>query len=161
MKNKCRKFKCKDEIIYRKKQHLGRDDTKYTWHFGIVAFETDTLIELVGGITISSFSNDILPYEGNGYLVGTTDNPNEEVKLEKGDWIMVGNLKDSLMPEDWHPREFNKANTDNIETFNNSICEFQRWSCAVKFSDFNPWDMEETKKHIFYVKEGRIIKCNE
>lgn len=120
--------------------------------------EKEQHITLAYGDGIVMTDRDVIPYEGNESLLGTTDEPEEEIELMEGEWIMVGNLINSLLPEEWMLRAYWRVNTDNIETFNNSSCEFQHWPCAIKFSNFNPNDMEETRKHILCVKNGKIVR---
>ena len=151
------KFKCKDEVIYRFKGGPGLGEPE-PWIYGIFSHYKKEGDIVINGNCYQRRIMDILPYEGNEELVGKTDEPDEEVKLKEGEWLMVGNLINSSLPEEWMLREYCRMNTDNIETFNNSSCEFQHWPCAIKFSNFNPNDMEETRKHILCVKKGKIIR---
>lgn len=36
-----------------------------------------------------------------------------------------------------------------------------QYSFFVRFSDFNPYDMEETRKHILCVRDGKIVRYKE
>lgn len=108
---------------------------------------------------VTAWDKDILPYEGNEHLVGTTDEPEEEIKLEEGEWVMYafGGLV-SIYPLDYMLGEFIKINEgDNTITIQDSNA-VRGSSKFIKFSYFNPSDMEETKKHILCVKNGRIVK---
>ena len=101
--------------------------------------------------------DNILPYEGNEHLVGTTDEPEERIQVKYWEWIMAlsGCLeKPSNEPSDWYLEQFNHiSGEENIETKRGChYCYF------IRFSDFNPNDMEETKKHILCVKNGKIVR---
>ena len=113
----------------------------------------------VGYIPVSD--RDILPYEGNEHLVGTTnEQPYEEVKLEKGEHLYVFNDKRDF-PNNLSFSRFYYATKGSIKTFNGINAIHACWNFAIRFSDFNPNDMEETKKHILTVKNGKIIRYKE
>lgn len=108
-----------------------------------------------------SSDENILPYEGNEELVGTTDSPEEEVRLEIGEIIIAIDKED-------YECGFSDGVIGKTIKFKNKLFERNgKWgfsvpggchSLAIRFSDFNPDDMEETKKHILCVKNGKIIK---
>lgn len=79
MENK-KQFKPYDRVIYRLNY-----SSPTTWHCGIFSDynERKTHITLCSGFTFFLDKYDILPYEGNEHLVGTTGEPEEEIKLEK------------------------------------------------------------------------------
>lgn len=60
---------------------------------------------------------DILPYEGNEELIGTTDEPDGEVRLGKGEWVMcaVGVYNDA---SDWVLRQFDQTREKTFLTVN-------------------------------------------
>ena len=100
---------------------------------------------------------DILPYESNEHLVGTTNEPEERIQVKYWEWIMAlsGCLeKPSNEPSDWYLEQFNHiSGEENIETKRGChYCYF------IRFSDFNPNDMEATKAKILCVKNGKIIR---
>lgn len=107
--------------------------------------------------------NDILPYEGNEHLVGTTDEPEEEIKLEEGEWVMVSD-ENSLFPCNWELRYFGYTDETRFRAYYTELQIATRssrtikWKYAIRFSDFNPYDMEETKKHILYIKNGKVVR---
>ena len=106
----------------------------------------------------------ILPYEGNEHLVGTTDSSDEEVRLEEGEWVAYYDEDDKEFKH-WKIGAFKEFVTDpqgggffEINTYPKSEhCNFVNQK-IVRFSDFNPNDMEETKKHILCVKNGKVIR---
>ena len=96
---------------------------------------------------------DILPYEGNEHLVGTTTNePEEEVTLEEGEYLFV--INDIVETPTW----WNLIHLDFVNRYAFFDVEGGKWYYAIRFSDFNPNDMEETKKHILCVKNGKVVK---
>ena len=149
-------FKCKDEVIYRFKGGPGLGLPE-PWIYGIFShYKKDGSI-VVNGNCYQETVMDILPYEGNEHLVGTTDEPEEEVKLEKGEYVFVCDRVSSFA-EEWILRIFDGCWSGIIYAFNNVMPSLAGWKYAIRFKDFNPNDMEETKKHILCVKGGKIVK---
>lgn len=97
----------------------------------------------------------IIPYEDNWHLVGTTDESDEEVKLEKGEWLMVSDYL-NILPYGWILRRFMDIRNSFLALASDD--KPYRWNYAIRFSDFNPNDIEETKKHILCVKNGKVVK---
>ena len=97
---------------------------------------------------------NILPYEGNEHLVGTTDSPDEEVRLEEGEWILPADIiRVYEKVVNCIIRQFDYAEGDLFKCKNSSA-----WALAIRLKDFNPSDMEETRKHILCVKNGKIVR---
>ena len=102
--------------------------------------------------------NDILPYEGNEHLVGSQDSPDEEVRLEEGEWIIANDRE--------YPLEIGHGALGRcIRVEWNGFVECSayerngiKYNYAIRLKDFNPNDMEETKKHILCVKNGKIVR---
>ncbi|MCH5237006.1 MAG: hypothetical protein J1E95_04330 [Muribaculaceae bacterium] len=147
-----KKFKCKDEVIFQNKVHFG--DEKLIWNYGIVNYEDEGYVYLVGGLYINKKLFKILPYEGNEHLVGTTDEPDEEIRLEEGEWIIpadiIGvyeNVVNCLI------RQFDYVDGGLFKCKNSTV-----WHFAIPFKEFDPSNMEETKKHILCVKNGKIVR---
>lgn len=151
MENKIKEFKAFDKIIWRAKD-FG-DDNDRTWRCALYSHSKENYIFTTESLMLNKNNIDILPYEGNEHLVGTTDDPNEEVKLEKGELIITfDSINDFSFGCFGAIREFSGYELDKFKS--NGVY----WCLAIKFSDFNPNDMEETKKHILCVKNGKIIK---
>ena len=149
-----KKFKCKDEVIFRRKISFG-NGTLYTWDYGVVTYEDKGIIHLVGGIYVSYREYDILPYEGNEHLVGTPDSPygeRMEVELEEGEIIFASNDRNMLYDCIGVLERFKEVSGNKFVSYN-----YDKYDFAIRFSDFNPKDMEETEKHILCVKNGRIV----
>lgn len=104
---------------------------------------------LVSGRIIEE--HNILPYEGNEHLVGTSYSPDEEVQLEEDELIIVFDDRERLLDNSC-VRKFRGVLNSVFET------NAAYWNYAIRFSDFNPDDMEETKKHILCVKDGKIVR---
>lgn len=109
-------------------------------------------------LTGTSYDNDILPYEGNEHLVGKVDEPEEEVKLKKGECVIYFDESQDLDRFDLFLSRFEGVTGSQIVVSTKFPTE---WHYAIRFSDFNPDDMEETRKHILCVKDGKIIRYKE
>ena len=142
-----KKFKAFDKVIVRDKDIFLKWTCDFYSHYDndIKHHVTSTMTKLQ--------DDDILPYEGNEHLVGTTDSPDEEVRLEEGDWVMASNVI-TRTPVHWILEQYDTIQEENsIETKREL-----RYRYAIRFKDFDPSNMEETKKHILCVKNGRIIR---
>lgn len=143
-----KKFKCKDEVIYR------RNYEEDEWTYGIFSHYHDNFRNaVVNGVYITLDSWDILPYEGNEHLVGTDQNTDEEVRLEEGEYLMGCCEIELEHPQYWNIGKYVK--NLHKDCF---LTDCGSYIYAVKFSDFNPSNMEETKKHILCVRNGKIVK---
>lgn len=114
-------------------------------------------IVFAGGHAYNIDTFDILPFEGNQYLVGTSDVPEEEVVLKQGDIVIVFDDFDSFYFNgrfDGTLSTFNHCSKTDIITSDNTP-----WRYCIPFSKFNPKDMEETKKHILCVENNRLIRA--
>ena len=148
MENKHKQFKPFDRVLVREGKKWPWRATFYS-HYNSITYHHYT--------TSGAPINDILPYEGNEHLVGTADDPEEEVKLERGKCVFVCDWVSSLM-EEWSLRKFDGCKNDKIYAFHTASCQLAGWKYAIRFADFNPDDMEETKKHILCVKNGKIMR---
>ena len=145
-----KKFKPFDRVLVREGKQWPWRATFYS-HYNPITYHHYT--------TSGAPINEILPYEGNEHLVGTSDEPDEEVRLEEGEWVMYafGGLV-SIYPLDYKLGKFIKINEgDNTITIQDSDA-VRGSSKFIKFSDFNPNDMEETSGHILCVKNGKIVR---
>ena len=142
MENKHKQFNAYDKV-------LVRESKKWPWrasfysHYNPISYHHYT--------TSGAPINEVLPYEGNEHLLGTTDEPEAEILLEKGEWIFVASEV-----YDW-AQKWSLIELDCIK--HEQFCTgLVGWSYAVKYSNFNPYDMEETRKHILCIKNGKIIR---
>lgn len=99
--------------------------------------------------------SDILPYEGNESLLGTTDEPEEEVQLEEGELLVYFEKIKYLEEFDLFLARFDGTTDTLIRVKTECV---KKWEFAIRFSDFNPDDMEETMKHILCVKNGKVVR---
>lgn len=145
METKHKIFKPFDEVLVR--DHDGR------WYCALYSFFMDKY-HVTSHINVDK-DEDIIPYEGNEYLVGTNNEPEEEIKLEEGEVAVFCDVL-NFLSEFTGISKFKHTNPSSFKTINGNV-----WTYAIKFSDFNPENMEETKKHILCVRNGRIIRYKE
>lgn len=145
MENK-RKFKPFDKVLARDLYVDGG-----AWIADLYSHYSDEFHYCLGVSEVSDL--DILPYEGNEYLLGTTNEPDKEVKLKKGELGFATNLiSDDAM--EWDFISFSHIS---------GLCNILNRDCKsylyfVPFFNFYPNNMEETRKHILCVKNGKIIR---
>ncbi|MCH5234487.1 MAG: hypothetical protein J1E16_04275 [Muribaculaceae bacterium] len=144
-----KKFKPFDRIIYKEKLFNG-----CRWHCAFFSDynESNGCVNFADGKPYHFTNIDILPYEGNEHLVGTTDSPDEEVRLEEGELIIVFDDYQRLFDNISCVRKFIRVLNTVFET------NAANWNFAIRFEDFDPSNMEETRKHILCVKNGKIIR---
>lgn len=120
--------------------------------------EKEQHITLAYGDGLRIEDADILPYEGHEDLLGTTQEPEEEIELEEGEWIIgiqLYDLNDFLEGKIYGCMSPFQGFGNRFELSGIST------SYAIRFSDFNPADMEETRRHILCIKNGKIIRYKE
>lgn len=146
------KFKCKDEVIFREKDI----NKKKCWTYSVVSHENEHNIFLSGYIALPKAHYDVLPYEGNEDLVGTTDEPiiEEEVYLKEGELVFGFDEVEMLDDFNMSFGKFTRSNIDDISL----DCGY--FDYCIPFSKFNPDDLEATKKEILTVKNGKLVKAN-
>lgn len=139
-----KKFKSFDKILVRDQEEVWQPDLYGFWDKCRDRHQTMMNNSIV--------DEDILPFEGNEHLVGTTDEPEEEIRLEEGEWCMFApGTYDNA--RDWFLRQFVQIRETVFVVVGGGY-----WSFAIRFKDFDPNNMEETKKHILCVKDGRIVR---
>lgn len=140
-----KKFKPFDKVLVRDHEEVWQPDFYCFWDKCRDRHQTmnDALVT----------DDDLLPYEGNEHLVGTTDKPDEEeVRLEEGEYCFFCDNVDQSA-EIWIFDKFKSIRRKGFGLYSGLDS-----ALAVRFSDFNPNDMEETRKHILCVKDGKIIR---
>lgn len=145
-------FKPYDRVLVRK---MDIDD--YHWFVDLYShYSTLEKHCCVGATEIND--SDILPYEGNEHLLGTDFEPEERVELKEGEWVMVSH-EPNVSQYKWSLRRV-AAIHESTECF--IVCDQDntpfRWKYVIRFSDFNPNDMEATKAKILCVRNGRIVR---
>ena len=90
MENKHKQFKPCDRI-------LTRDPEKGIWLPDFYAFfEEEGEVHATMMRDVSTDDDNILPFEGNEHLVGTTDEPEEEIGLKKGEFVITSDSLERL-----------------------------------------------------------------
>lgn len=148
MENKHKQFKPFDKV-------LVRQQTNYEWECDLYSHYNATYNThvTIGYDDVESYN--IIPYEGNEHLIGIIEEP--EIKLKRGEWVYVCDRVTSLI-EEWKLRSFDGCRSGSIYAFNNISASLNSWLYVIRFSDFNPYDMEETRKHILCVKNGKVVR---
>lgn len=154
-----KKFEPFERIILKRKNDIG-----YTklWTCAEFSHYDELWVAVVGGNEYDLNMYDVLPFEGNEHLVGTSDMPEEEVELKEGDIIITfDNLRDIDMPFEVSINQFKHLNESSIHVcIKDYETEFIAYSnFCIPFSQFNPNDMEETRKHILCVKNGKLVRA--
>lgn len=148
MENKHKQFKPFDKVLTRLSNDVWEADFYSHW---------DAEEEAHNAIAYGKIPDeDIIPFEGNEHLIGTTEEPEEEIKLEEGEWIMVRDGNEFANPSGFGLVEFLDVSCGRIVDVEGYYYDF-----AVCFKDFDPNDMEETKKHILCVKNGKVVRYKE
>lgn len=153
MENKHKQFKPFDRVLVRDINPYWSCDLYSHYNSDAGTHETSVLRRVE--------DKDILPYEGNEHLVGTTDEPEEEIKLEEGEWL-IANDRVYLL-------EIGYGSLGKyIEVKGNIFVECSpfggngiKYDYAIRLKDFNPEDMEETSRHILCVKNGKVVRFHE
>lgn len=145
-----KKFKPYERVLVRDGQDQWQIDFYSHW-----SKEKEQHITLAYGSGLELTDRDVLPYEGNENLLGTTHEPEEEIKLEVEEWLLCGDTPSDI-PTYWTLTQFLKTLKAKFFCVNS-----YRWAFAIRFVDFNPDDMEETMKHILCVRNGKIVRYKE
>ena len=98
--------------------------------------------------------DDIILYIGNEHLAGIFGEPEEEITLAKGEYIAVSDRLDRLEQGFGTIRKFVNTTKESI------VSTSESWVYCIPFSKFNPNNLEETKKWILKVKDGKLVKVN-
>lgn len=99
---------------------------------------------------------DIIPYEGCEYLLGTSNNPKGSINFKEGDLgIFFDNLENFSLK-----KYFGFVGVfSGISSLNRFITiDTLRWNFVIPFHEFDPYNMEETEKHILCVKNGKVVR---
>ena len=126
---------------------------EHFWYCAIFSHETDTFVFTIGENSHYKKNYDFIHFAGNEHLVGTSEMPYEEVELKEGELVFAFDGIDSFEDCMMVLRKFAGIYEDTIIAGNNFY-----WEYCIPFSKFNPNDMEETKKHILCVKNGKIVR---
>lgn len=141
-----------ERVIYKpRKVHERQFDVE--WMCGIFSHEKEGMY-VINGAYWDKKNTDVLPFEGNSHLVGTREISCEEVELKEGEFVVVSDSIDYITKGLGNIRKVQRINERCICI---SYSEFYKY--CIPFSKFNPNDMEETRKHILTVKNGKLVKA--
>lgn len=145
------KFKCKDEVIY-------RTHKKTEWMYGIYSYQGTFNHFLVGDILVKFGIGDVLPYEGNEHLVGTTDEP-EKPLLFEGQIVLAFCDFDELLNHDLVMGKF-KGVDEKIDMILIEGSKGTHFRYCVPFSKFDSFDYGATKAEVIMVSEDthKLVK---
>lgn len=140
-----KKFKPFEKILYRYQNMIWYPSFYQCFHdkYHFVIGE-DEYIE----------DKDIIPYEGNEHLVGTTDEPEEEITIKYQELILCADFCDNLEHGLGEIKHFRKIEGLVIGTIGDE------YNYCIPMSKYNPNNLEETRKWILKVKNGRFVKVN-
>lgn len=149
-----KQFKPYDRVLVRDDEDNWQIDLYSHW-----SKEKEQHVTLAFGDGIVLTDRDVLPYEGNENLLGTTGEPDEEIELMEGEWVMVCD-KIEDQPDEWKLRYFMWANEDKIciQRVRYAYPDPYPYSYAIRFKDFDPSNMVETCRHIMCVKNGKVVR---
>lgn len=158
---KRKKFEPFERVLFRQVvdfNPMAGDDNNTKWECGFYSHydTTNNIHRLVGEFW--ACDDDIISFEGNEDLVGTNNEPEPEERLERGDCIVVSSTLSRLEEGCGIVKYFAKVGVDGIYVVSKEDKEF--WKYAIPFQQFDPKNLEETKKHILYVKNGKLVKLN-
>lgn len=149
-----KKFKTFERVIIRPK------DKSDIWICGLFDNYYDKEIKVIIGnkyYMLLSDKYEFLAYEGNEELVGTSNEPEEEIRLEQGEYIIAS--------DNIYGLKIGYGNTGRFVGIKDGMflkSAFERYGVeyeyAIPFKDYDPSNMEETRKHILVVKNGKIIR---
>lgn len=100
---------------------------------------------------------NVIPYDGNEYLIGTMNEPEEEtIELEDDEFLVCFDNIDYFDAKDFCLSPFYQLNCFSVRTKDGN-----NWNLFIRFKDFNPNDIEETRKHILCINEGKIVNYHD
>ena len=149
MENKHKKFNAYDKVLVR--------DCKDKWQIDFYSHRNDEYMQhitMIYGVWLED--SEILTYEGNEHLVGTTDEPEEEITIENGEYCFGADKADCTKLVNWRLFQFDCVDSED-SLFKERFGEGRYFDLAFRVSDFNP-DMDELRKDILCVKNGKIVK---
>lgn len=141
-------FRLFDKVLLKEKYKETR------WFKDVYSHETDDDHVTLGCHYFPKDEYYILPLEGNEHLIGTSDVPGlpDEVQINEGEYIFATS-DENANPLEWIYTVYNGLSKDG-----HSIrCRGARTALfCVRFKRFNPYDMEETRRHVLTVVDGHL-----
>lgn len=150
MENKHKEFKPFDKVL------VGGFDEKWSPTFYKYFDEGLNLHVTMEGCLDDEY---IIPYEGNVHLVGTTEEPEEEIELEKGEYILASDFINPLAMGFGEIGKFIEIEGGGFtKTVYNNGLKFN-YIFAIRLSDsINSNDMKDRKSKILCVKNGKVVR---
>ena len=122
------------------------------WSCDMVSLATDYALYTFCRGEIDFRYYDVLPFAENEHLVGTSETP-EKVELKYGDAIICFNDFEDIDVFNFVLSKYKGLMPNNILSANE-----EGWAYCIPFSQFNPNDIKETRKHIHFVRNGKLVK---
>lgn len=142
-----KQFKPFDKIIYRTTNENPWIPSFYQCIIGDFHF----VLDREHGLS----DENIFPYEGNEHLIGTINEPEEEIILKKGDLILAHDDLTAIREGLGCIRKFKKIN-NNLIMLTSDAC----YTYCLPMSKYNSENLEETAKWVLMVKNGKLVKVN-
>lgn len=115
-------------------------------------------LRVVGGNKFDLRSCQVLPFEGNEYLLGTTDTPvliPFEVETPIGTSLVVGNTIERLLDGQGIPRTLIGVSRDEFRTRLKK--KESKFKFAIRSELYKPEDLELVREHILVVHNGKVV----
>ena len=146
-----KKFKCKDEVIVRLKE------PGCSWFYGVVSHSDDASVVLSGGFRHPYKRYDVLPYFGNEHLVGTTDEPEEEITIEIDEYMLANDCFDRLSNGLGSIVKFRRVDVSRNSIVSSSLSYY---NYCIPMSKYNINELDTMRKEILTVRNGKLVKEN-
>ena len=143
-----KQFKPFDKVLY-------RYGPKGNWIPDIYSFyEYEDKEHFVIGNEDAINDEDIISYEGNEYLVGTRNEPEKNIIIEKDELIVCSDSLLELLDGIGSIQRFRGLSEDHLHS------RVHYYTYCIPMSKYNPDNLEETKKWILRVINGKLVKVN-
>ena len=143
-----KKFKPFDKVLVRHRSDDYWVPTFYKFNDGIA-------YHFVLDETFSITDSYIIPYEGNEHLAGTIGEPEEKITLAVGELILMSDNVNVLSEGRGTVLYYKEIVGKTIISMNR-----QGYTYCIPISKYNPNNLEETRKWILTVKDGKLVKVN-
>lgn len=149
-----KKFEPFDKILLKNKKE------GFKWWCDWFSHEDKDNIYTVGFGEYPKDIFDIIPFEGNETLVGTSDMTDDSFDLKDGERIVVFyDEREFINKGICNIRYYRGIKGDVIYSSCNENGNISSYKFCIPLSKFNPDDMAETRKHILTVKNGKLVKA--
>lgn len=146
-------FKPFDKVLVREMNPIWSCDLYSHYNSNSRTHETITLRNIE--------DDDILPYEGYEHLAGTSQEPEEIIEFKEGEFLLCSVDINQIKLGFGTIGTFHGYNYDQVVIKTDTIINHCGFEYFIRFSEFNPSDMEETRKHILCLRYGRVAPYKE